>query len=110
VEEDIAILELQGGLTTGPLLMVLHDTAKKLIEGNKLKGVIVEMDAVTLMDTAGLSELVKIYTTATNKGCSLRLVNVKPQMRKVLVMTRLDQLLTASADLASAKADIKKKR
>ena len=108
VEDDIAILDLSGTLTLGPALVNLRNTARQLLGSSKLKGVIVQVGAVTQTDSSGLGELTVVYTLATKKGCALRLVNVKPELRKLLTLTRLDGLLMTSADLASAKSEIKK--
>lgn len=109
IEDDIGILELSGTLTLGPSLVTLRNTARQLLESNKLKGVIVHVGAITQTDSSGLGELTVVYTLATKRGCALRLVNVKPELRKLLTLTRLDGLLTSSADLVSAKSEIKKK-
>ncbi|SRR5579875_2025704 len=109
IEDEIGILELAGTLTLGPSLISLRNTARQLLEGNKLRGVIVQVGAVTQTDSSGLGELTVVYTLATKKGCALRLVNVKPELRKLLMLTRLDGLLTTCADLASAKSEIGKR-
>lgn len=109
IEDDIGILDLSGTLTLGPSLVSLRNTARQLLDGNKLKGVIVLVGAITQTDSSGLGELTVVYTLAMKRGCALRLVNVKSDLRKLLTLTRLDGLLTSSTDLASAKSEIKKK-
>jgi anti-anti-sigma factor len=108
VEDDIGILELSGALTLGPSLTELRNKARQMLEGNSLKGVIVHAGAVTQTDSSGLGELTVVYTLATKKGCALRLVNVKPELRKILQLTRLDGLLPSAADIASAKSEMRK--
>jgi anti-sigma B factor antagonist len=108
VEDDIGILELTGALTLGPSLVGLRNNARQLVESQKLHGLIVQVGAVTQIDSSGLGELTVVYSFATKKGCPLRLVNVKPELRKMLELTRLDGLLPSTADISSAKNEMKK--
>lgn len=108
VEDDIGILELSGTLTLGPSLVGLRNAARQLIAHHKLHGVIVQVEAVTQTDSSGLGELTVVYTLATKKSCPLRLVNVRPELRKLLELTRLDGLLTSAGDISSAKNEMKK--
>lgn len=107
VEDDVAILELAGTLTLGPSLVGLRNQARQLLEGHKVHGLIVQVGAVTQTDSSGLGELTVVYTLATKKRCPVRLVNVKPELRKLLELTHLDGLLTSAADIPSAKSEMK---
>lgn len=108
VEDDIGVLEISGQLTLGPLLVELRNTARHLIEGNKLKGLILQVGSVTHTDSSGLGELTVVYSLATKKGCPLRLVGVRPELRKMLELTRLDGLLPSAADIAAAKNEFRR--
>ena len=108
VEEDIAILELSGTLTTGPWLVEVRNKARQLMDGQKLKGLIVHVGAVTKTDTSGLGELTAVYSLASKQGCPIRLVCVRPDLRKVLELTRLDGILPSAIDIAAAKRDLKR--
>jgi len=108
VEDDIGILELSGALTLGPSLVGLRNNARQLIEGHKLHGLIVQVGAVTQIDSSGLGELTVVYSFATKRGCPLRLVNVKPELRKMLELTRLDGLLPSAGDISAAKNEMRK--
>jgi anti-anti-sigma regulatory factor len=57
-----------------------------------------------------LGELTVVYSLATMNHCPLRLVSVKPDLKKILEMTRLDGILPKSDDIASAKSELKKAR
>ncbi len=108
VEDDIGSLELSGALTLGPSLVGLRNNARQLIEGHKLHGLIVQVGAVTQIDSSGLGELTVVYSFATKRGCPLRLVNVKPELRKMLELTRLDGLLPSAGDISAAKNEMRK--
>ena len=108
VEEDIGILELSGTLTTGPWLVEVRQKARQLFEAQKLKGLIVVVGAITKNDTSGLGELTAVYSLASKQGCPIRLVGVRPDLRKVLELTRLDGILPSASDIAAAKKDLKR--
>jgi anti-anti-sigma regulatory factor len=59
------------------------------------------------VDSAGLGELTVVYTFASKQKCPIRLVGVNPSLHKILEMTRLDELLRAAVDVASAKKQLK---
>ena len=108
VEEDIGILELSGTLTTGPWLVEVRNKARQLLDGQKLKGLIVHVGAVIKNDTSGLGELTAVYSLASKQNCAIRLVAVRPDLRKVLELTRLDGILPSSTDIAAAKKQLKR--
>jgi anti-anti-sigma factor len=104
----MGILELSGTLTTGPSLVELRNKARQLMDGNKLKGLIVHVGAVTKTDTSGLGELTAVYSLASKQGCPIRLVSVRSDLRKVLELTRLDGILPSAPDVAAAKKELKR--
>lgn len=108
VEDDIGILELSGTLTTGPWLVELRNKARQLMDGQKLKGLIVHVGGITKTDTSGLGELTAVYSLASKQSCPIRLVTVRPDLRKVLELTRLDGILPSAPDIAAAKKELKR--
>ena len=108
VEDEIGVLEISGQLTLGPSLVELRNTCRQFIEGNKLKGLVLQVGSVTQTDSSGLGELTVVYTLANKKGCPLRLVDVRPELRKILELSRLDRLLPTATDVASAKNEFRR--
>ena len=108
VEDEIGVLEISGPLTLGPSLVDLRNTARQFIEGNKLKGLVLHVGSVTRTDSSGLGELTVVYTLATKKGCPVRLVDVPPELRKMLELTRLDGLLPIAPDIAAARTEFRR--
>ncbi len=105
-EESFGILNLTGSLTLGPSLGALREAALEVLSGGKLSGLILRVGEVTTVDSAGLGELTVVYTFASKQKCPIRLVEVNPSLHKILEMTRLDELLRAAADVASAKKQL----
>lgn len=108
MDEDVAVLELSGSLNLGPSLVGVRNKARELLDGNKPKGLIIDVGSVSRADSSGLGELTVVYTLASKKNCPMRLINVKPELKKLLELTRLDRVLPSSPDVASARADIRK--
>ena len=106
-EESFGILNLTGSLTLGPSLGALREAALEVLSGGKLSGLILRVGEVTTVDSAGLGELTVVYTFASKQKCPIRLVEVNPSLHKILEMTRLDELLRAAKDVASAKKQLK---
>jgi anti-anti-sigma factor len=109
IEDHFAILELSGSLTLGPTLNTLRETARQVLSNNKVSGIILEMAGVTVTDSSGLGELTVVYTVATNRKCPIRLAMVSPNLKKMLEMTRIDELLPACPDVPAAKSELKRK-
>jgi anti-sigma B factor antagonist len=109
VEDGFAIFELSGSLTLSPSLSNLRESARQTFDANRLSGVILRVADVTTTDSAGLGELTVVYTMATNRNCPIRLVDVSASMKRMLEMTRIDELLPTSNSLAEAKAELRGK-
>ena len=54
VENEIAILDLEGSLTLGPSLHSLRETARQVLAESKLQGIIIEASRLKTADSAGL--------------------------------------------------------
>jgi anti-anti-sigma factor len=108
LEDDIGVLEISGPLTLGPSLAELRTNARQLIESNNLKGLVLHVGSVTRTDSSGLGELTVVYTLSSKKRCPVRLVGVRPELRKMLELTRLDGLLPVAPDIAAAKAEFRR--
>jgi hypothetical protein len=96
LEDNFGILHLAGSLTLGPSLSALREAARKVLGMGDLYGLILWVAEVTI-----------VYTFASKRKCPIRLVGVSPSLHKMLEMTRLDELLQAADDLASAKQQLK---
>ncbi len=108
VEEGFAVIELSGTLTLGPTLSSLRETARQLFSANKLSAVILHVGGVTVTDSSGLGELTVVYTLAANRNCRIRLVEASANLRRMLEMTRIDELLPTSTSLATAKVELRR--
>jgi anti-anti-sigma factor len=106
VEDGFGILHLVGPLTLGPSLNALRESARQLMAGSQLSGVILQVDQVTTVDSAGLGELTVVYGYANQKRIGIRLVGTTPSLLKLLDMTRIEELLPPAKDMQSAKREL----
>ncbi|MBV9083899.1 MAG: STAS domain-containing protein [Acidobacteriaceae bacterium] len=104
VENDIAILDLEGSLRLGPSLHSLRETARQVLNRSHPSGLILQMGRLAAVDSAGLGELTVVYTYASRQSCRLALVEVSQNLRTMLEVTHLDGLLPVATNVAAAKA------
>lgn len=71
---------------------------------NGLTHLVVDMEAVSSIDSSGLSGLVAGFKTVRGQGGALVLANVGPQAQVALEMSRLNQVFAVHTDVASALA------
>jgi anti-anti-sigma factor len=103
VENEIGILDLEGALTLGPTLRNVRETARQILAGGGLTGLVVTVDQVSATDSAGLGELTVVYTLATKANCRVALAGENSKLGTMLEVTRLDGLLPMARDITAAK-------
>jgi anti-sigma B factor antagonist len=98
---DVAIVDISGRITVGEGNVMLRDVVQELLEkGNKK--ILLNLHDVGYVDSSGLGELVKTYTTVRNQGGQLRLLNPSKRVSDLLQMTRLVSVFDIEADEATA--------
>ena len=98
---DVLVLDISGRITLGEGNVMLREIVRDLADkGNKR--IILNMSAVSYIDSSGLGELVKTHTTFHNKGGNLKLANLNKRVHDLLQMTRLAAVFDIQKDEASA--------
>ena len=100
---DVAIFDLDGKLTIGKGDVVLRETLVDELE-NGGKQVVINLDAVTTIDSSGLGELIRSKVTATSHEAEVKLLNVNIKARKLLTMAQLVGVFEMFDDEESAVA------
>jgi len=85
-KEDATVVECSGRLTADASGM-LKNEVKGLIPHSKR--IVLDLTALTLMDSSGLGAVVGLYVSAKAASCDLRLINLNKQVRELLGMTNL---------------------
>ena len=85
---DITVLDLKGKMTLGEGDELLRDKINSLILQGRLK-VVLNLEEVPYIDSAGLGEIVRTYTTISRQGGSLKLLNLTKRITDLLSITKL---------------------
>jgi len=85
---EVTILDLKGKITLGEGDEVLKDKINSLILQNR-KRILLNLEDVPYIDSAGLGEIVRTYTTVSRQGGQLKLVNLTKRITDLLSITKL---------------------
>jgi anti-sigma B factor antagonist len=85
---DVTILDLKGKMTMGEGDELLKDKINSLVLQGRKK-LILNLESVPYIDSAGLGEIVRTYTTVSRQGGSLKLVNLTKRITDLLSITKL---------------------
>jgi anti-sigma B factor antagonist len=85
---DVTILDLHGKILIGEGDDALRDAVTRLVDGGVTK-ILLNLADVPYVDSAGLGEIVRCYTTASRKGGSLKLINLTKKIQDLLSITKL---------------------
>ena len=88
VVNGVTILDLKGKITLGEGDEALRDHISGLLQkGNKK--ILLNLEGVPYIDSAGLGEVVRTYTTVSRQGGQLKLVNLTKRITDLLMITKL---------------------
>ena len=85
---DITVLDLKGKMTFGEGDELLKDKINSLIHQGQKK-LLLNLEGVPYIDSAGLGEIVRTYTTVSRQGGNLKLVNLTKRITDLLSITKL---------------------
>ncbi len=85
---EIAILDLEGKLLIGNDVGYFRKIFDTLISGGESK-IILNFKNLKMIDSTGLGELTRSYTTAKNNGGMIKLVHLTSKIKDILFITRL---------------------
>jgi len=86
-------IRLRGRLTLEPRLVEFGRHVGELLASEKPAGVLLDVSGLVEIDSAGLGELVILYTTAGQHGSRLCLVDPTARTVRLLEATRLSEIL-----------------
>ena len=88
VVDGVTILDLKGKMTLGEGDELLKDKINSLIHQGQKK-LLLNLESVPYIDSAGLGEIVRTYTTVSRQGGNLKLVNLTKRITDLLSITKL---------------------
>jgi anti-sigma B factor antagonist len=84
----VTVLDLSGKITIGEGSTRFREAVRRLMEQDK-KLVLLNFADVNYVDSSGIGELVSAYTTLSNQGGKLKLLNLPKRIRDLLRITKL---------------------
>jgi anti-sigma B factor antagonist len=86
--EGIIVLDVAGKITLGDGDQLLKDKVNSLVNQGHTK-ILLNLAGVPYIDSAGLGEIVRTYTTVSRQGGSLKLLNLTKRITDLLSITKL---------------------
>ena len=85
---DVIVLDLKGKITLGKGDELLKDKVNSLVNQGHKK-ILLNLAEVPYIDSAGLGEIVRTFTTVSRQGGSLKLLNLTKRITDLLAITKL---------------------
>jgi anti-sigma B factor antagonist len=85
---DVIVLDLKGKMTLGEGDELLKDKINSLVHQGRRK-VVLNLGGVPYIDSAGLGEIVRTYTTISRQWGSMKLLNLTKRITDLLSITKL---------------------
>jgi len=85
---DVMVLDVKGKVTLGEGDEMLKDKVNSLVNQGHKK-IVLNLAEVPYIDSAGLGEIVRTYTTVSRQGGSLKLLSLTKRITDLLAITKL---------------------
>jgi len=85
---NVIVLDLKGKLTLGEGDELLKDKINSLVQQER-KAILLNLEGVPYIDSAGLGEIVRTYTTVSRQGGKLKLLHLTKRIQDLLAITKL---------------------
>ena len=105
--DGVTVVALDGRIVLGEESNALREKIKSMVAEGKKK-IVLNMDGVTFIDSAGLGTLVAAHHSAKAQGASLRLCHLGTKFQEVLQITKLMTIFDVSNTEAEAVASFSK--
>jgi anti-sigma B factor antagonist len=99
--DSVTVVDISGRITLGEGCAQLRDLIRdQLAKGNKR--LLLNLAEVSYIDSSGIGELVSAFTTVSNQGGGLKLLNLTKKVRDLLQITKLYTVFDVHDDEAKA--------
>ena len=99
----VEIVELSGKITVGEGEVELRKRVQGMIEGGNKK-ILLSLEKVGFMDSAGLGELVACYKRANQKGGTIKILRPSGKVADLLSLTKITEIFEIFDDEGEAVA------
>lgn len=86
--DSVNVVDINGKIILGEGNIILRDTIRNLLARGEKK-ILLNLGDVTYIDSSGIGELVSSFTTTTNQGGQLKLLNLTKKVQDLLQITKL---------------------
>jgi anti-sigma B factor antagonist len=86
--DGVTVLDLQGKMLIGEGDELLREKVNQLVE-NGTERIVLNLAEVPYVDSAGLGEIVRCYTTVSRKNGKLKLLHLTKRIHDLLSITKL---------------------
>jgi anti-sigma B factor antagonist len=86
--EGVTILDLKGRITIGVGDVALREAVQGALQAGS-KNILLNLQDVATVDSSGVGEMVSVYTTVSNAGGKLKLLNLPSKVADLLQITQL---------------------
>jgi anti-sigma B factor antagonist len=97
----VTVVDVAGRITLGEGSSALRDLIKDMV-GKGQKKILLNLGDVSYIDSSGIGELVSGFTTVTNGGGALKLLNLNKRVKDLLQITKLYTVFEVHEDEAAA--------
>lgn len=101
--DGVTIVAVRGSMTLGPALIQFAGKTRTLLDGAPA-ALILDVSGVNALDSAGLGELIKVYSSAARRGVAFALSAPSARLREIMAMTHVDEILDCYSDRQAALA------
>ncbi len=91
IVKGVAILDLQGEMTFWQGSGELHNKVRELVDTG-IRNILLNARGVGEVDSSGIGEFVGSYTTVSNRGGHLKLLNLTDKLNQVIETTNLNTI------------------
>jgi len=98
---DVTVVDVAGRITLGEGSSALRDSVRDMVSKNQKK-ILLNLGDVSYIDSSGIGELVSGFTTVTNGGGNLKLLNLNKRVKDLLQITKLYTVFEVHEDEAAA--------
>jgi anti-sigma B factor antagonist len=85
---DVTVVDAVGRITLGDGATTFRDTVRDLANGGNKK-LLLNLAEVSYIDSSGIGEMVSGFTTVTNQGGQVKLLNLTKRVKDLLQITKL---------------------
>lgn len=99
--DKVTIVDMSGRITLGEGSSSLRETVRDLLSKGQKK-ILLNLGDVSYIDSSGIGELVSSFTSVSNQGGQLKLLNLQKKVHDLLQITKLYTVFEVHTDEAAA--------